>query len=246
MISAGRRGNDGDRSERVATSDSSGPGDEAVEGSWSPKRTRATSTKKDAKNGSGSTDPEVLAGEIEKTREELAETLDAIADRVSPKRVVDRTKTQAKADAQQAVATVKEASAHAAEVVKGKVATASASTKVKASAAAESVKSGVAQAKERVSGDDAVRSPLAPATSVEVGSAAPVSTAGALADATIVQTEPAGADAPAWTTLCFDRGHFTAYWYLCAVGRVEADDWERSGGDGTLQCRRRWIADSCV
>ena len=149
--------------------------------------------------GGGSPDPDQLAQDIERTREDLAVTLDAIADRVSPKRVVDRTKTQAKADAQQAVVTVKEASAHAAAVVKEKVAAASASTKVKAAAAAESVKSGVAQAKERVSGDDAVRSPLAPATSVEVGAAAPVSSTGALADAAVVQTEPAGADAPAWT-----------------------------------------------
>lgn len=121
----------------------------------------------------GAPDPDQLAQDIERTREDLAETFDAIADKVSPKRVVDRTKIQAKADAQQAVATVKEASAHAAEVVK-----------VKAAVAAESVKSGVASAKERISGD-------APA--------APVSSTGALADATIVQTEPAGADAPAWT-----------------------------------------------
>lgn len=189
----------------MANDSSKGPGDEAAEGSWSPRDRDASSTRthadkhdKDGK-GSGSPDPEQLVQDIERTREDLAETLDAIADRVSPKRVVDRTKTQAKADAQQAVATVKEASAHAAEVVKEKVATASASTKVKAAAAAESVKSGVAQAKERVSSDDAVRSPLSPATSVEVGAAAPVSSAGALADATVVQTEPAGADAPAWT-----------------------------------------------
>ncbi|MCY7366227.1 MAG: DUF3618 domain-containing protein [Frankiaceae bacterium] len=169
----------------MANDSSKGPGDEAVEGSWSPRR-GAASPRTDAGKG-GSPDPEQLAQDIERTREDLAETLDAIADKVSPKRVVDRTKTQAKADAQQAVATVKEASAHAAEVVK-----------VKAAAAAESVKSGVAQAKERVSGDDAVRSPLAPATSVEVGAAAPVSATGALADATVVQTEPARADPPAW------------------------------------------------
>ncbi|MCW2776365.1 MAG: hypothetical protein JWN17_90 [Frankiales bacterium] len=41
---------------------------------------------------STSKDPEVLAAEIEKTREDLAETLDAIADKVSPKRVAGRTK----------------------------------------------------------------------------------------------------------------------------------------------------------
>jgi hypothetical protein len=38
-----------------------------------------------------SNDPEELAEQIEKTREELAETLDAIADKVSPKRVASRT-----------------------------------------------------------------------------------------------------------------------------------------------------------
>jgi hypothetical protein len=41
---------------------------------------------------STSEDPEVLAEEIERTREDLSETLDAIADKVSPKRVADRTK----------------------------------------------------------------------------------------------------------------------------------------------------------
>lgn len=154
----------------------------------------------DSSKGTSAPDTQKLAEDIERTREGLAETLDAIADKVSPKRVMDRTKTQARADAQQAVATVKEASANAAEVVKVKVSAASASTKVMAASAAESVKSGVAQVKERVGGDDdPVRSPLSPATSVAVGSAAPVSSTGELADATTVLTEPAGADAPAWT-----------------------------------------------
>ena len=171
----------------MANDSNKGSGGEAVEGSWSPRRRGASSPGADAGKG-GPPDPEQLAQDIERTREDLAQTLDAIADKVSPRRVVDRTKTQAKADAQQAVATVKE-----------KVATAGASTRVKAAAAAESVKSGVAQAKERVGGDDAARSPLGPATSVELDAAAPVSSTGALADATVVQTEPAGADAPAWT-----------------------------------------------
>lgn len=39
-----------------------------------------------------SQDPEVLAAQIERTREDLAETLDAIAEKVSPKRVADRTR----------------------------------------------------------------------------------------------------------------------------------------------------------
>ena len=41
--------------------------------------------------GAGSKDPAQLAADIEKTREELAETLDAIAEKVSPKRVAKRT-----------------------------------------------------------------------------------------------------------------------------------------------------------
>ena len=58
-----------------------------------------------------SNDPEELAAEIERTREELAETFDAIADKVSPKRVAGRTKKKAgdavKAGAEQAAANVK-------------------------------------------------------------------------------------------------------------------------------------------
>lgn len=62
-------------------------------------------------NAVTSDDPEVLAAEIERTREELAETLDAIADKVSPKRVTARTKKKVgdavKDGAETATATVK-------------------------------------------------------------------------------------------------------------------------------------------
>ena len=189
MIDAGPR-HDGNRSERVANDDKSGPED--VEGSWSPKRPRSSSSKSGAAKG-GSPDPEVLAQEIEQTREELAETLDAIADKVSPKKVVGRTKKAAK-----------DGVADAVEAVKGT-----------AASAADSAKGGVAAVKEKVSGDSA---PAAPATSVAVGSASPLSddtvsipaaevpvepapTPGALADAAFTVTEPAGGETPYVSTL---------------------------------------------
>ena len=52
----------------------------------SPGRARASGESRVA-----SPDPATLVAEIERTREGLAETLDAIADKVSPKRVVKRT-----------------------------------------------------------------------------------------------------------------------------------------------------------
>jgi len=103
-----------------------------------------TSTKAgDSGSGSsgGSPDPDTLVQEIEQTREDLAETLDAIVDRVSPKRVIDRTKEQARSEAQDALQTVKESASSAAQTVKGK-----------AQIAAEAVKEQVASVKERVSG----------------------------------------------------------------------------------------------
>jgi hypothetical protein len=63
------------------------------------------------------TDPEQLAADIERTREELAETLDAIADKVSPKRVAKRT-TKKVTDA------VKDTAHDAASSVKGTAASA--------------------------------------------------------------------------------------------------------------------------
>lgn len=83
--------------------------------------------------GQPSDDPEVLASEIEKTREDLAETLDAIADKVSPKRVTQRTKKKvadtAKQGVHDAADSVKEKAAgageslkDAAEALKGKAA----------------------------------------------------------------------------------------------------------------------------
>lgn len=53
--------------------------------------------------------PEALAKDIEQTREDLAETLDAIAEKVSPKRVAKRTTKKAAASVRE---TAKDAAAH--------------------------------------------------------------------------------------------------------------------------------------
>lgn len=52
------------------------------------------------------TDPDALERDIERTRVELARTVDAIADRVSPRRVAERGVTKVKTNAEQLVATV--------------------------------------------------------------------------------------------------------------------------------------------
>ncbi|MFC4534348.1 DUF3618 domain-containing protein [Sphaerisporangium dianthi] len=54
------------------------------------------------------TDPEALEKEIERTRAELAFTVDAIVDRVSPKRVAERGVARVKANAGQLVATARD------------------------------------------------------------------------------------------------------------------------------------------
>ena len=176
----------------------------------------------------GTTDPDTLASDIEKTREELAETLDAIVDRVHPKKVVQRGKEQAKEGVQDAKVVAMETAATAAAVVKEKASTATEAVRQKAAAVKE----------KRSGGSDATRSPLSPATSVAVGSAGsagsagstsvgtaspgpsplpsntisvdvgdvppgePASTAGALADAADARStavEPVGSDLPAWS-----------------------------------------------
>jgi hypothetical protein len=73
----------------VASNDSSKPIDPADKG---PAARRGRTAAEERQQGVPSNDPEVLTAEIERTREELAETLDAIADKVSPKRVAGRTK----------------------------------------------------------------------------------------------------------------------------------------------------------
>lgn len=160
----------------MASNDKNGPDGEVVEGSWSPRRSKSSAAKTGKPEAGKSPDPEVLAGEIERTREELAETLDAIAEKVSPKRVAGRTKKKV-GDS------VKQGTHDAVESVKST-----------AGEAAEAVKGGVSAVKEKVGGDggdgDAPRGPLTPATSVEVDSATPLGA---------VPVEPAGAEAPAYT-----------------------------------------------
>lgn len=173
-----------------------GPADESVEGSWSPRRAKASPGRTaKAKAADPSPDPAVLASEIERTREELAETLDAIAEKVSPKKAAARTKKKV-AEA------VKEGVHDAADAVKGT-----------ASDATDAVKGGVASVKEMVAGTDAPpRGPLAPPASVEIGAATPLDapvplpgaevpvepapTPGALADAARIVTEPPGSETP--------------------------------------------------
>ena len=145
-------------------------------------------------------DPAVLAADIERTREELAGTIAAIADRVSPKLVAQRTRQR-----------VEESARETATKVEDRLRTGTA-------AAVEAAKAAADQVKERMSGQPAPERPqrtiavgsstrvrpaaqltgephvAASSTSERVGSAPnplpqdtvtiPVSSAGALADAT--------------------------------------------------------------
>lgn len=165
----------------MASNDKTGPED--VEGSWSPKRPRSTSTKAGA-GKAADPDPAVLAREIQQTREELAESLDAIVDRVSPKKVVDRTKQAAKDGAADAVEAVK----------------------ATASTAADTVKGGVAAVKDKVSGGaDPGQDAAVPPTSPGDGSPSPLPDATVSLPAGEVPFEPAPtpralADAPSTVT----------------------------------------------
>lgn len=160
----------------MATSDGSnriGPAD----GTDATVRRARTAAEQRESAGAGSPNPEVLAGEIERTREELAETLDAIADKVSPKRVVERTK-------QDVSQTVKDGAAEASASVKETAAEASAAL----SAGVASLKSSAQQAKETVQEKIAAHGTATP----------PAPTTGALADAAEVPVaEPALAVDPA-------------------------------------------------
>lgn len=123
-----------------------------------------------AKGGSDSPDPDELAADIGRTREELAETIDAIADKVSPKKVAQRTSDHLKEE-------VREGAQSASQNIKETASSAADSVKEGASSAADSVRAGVAAVKDKVAerrGDDEDASPLSPATSVELGSAVPV------------------------------------------------------------------------
>jgi len=170
--------------------------DDAVEGSWSPKRPRTAAGQR-AVAPPIATDPEVLAADIQRTREELAQTLDAIADRVSPKRVAKRVGDSVKESAGKAEEALKTGAAAAVETVKE---------------AAETVKEKVSPSPHAVTSTRLDDEPL-----VAVSSAAdpvvtapnplsqdtvsvPISSAGALADATPAPVlAPAGADLPPYS-----------------------------------------------
>lgn len=92
-----------------------------------------------------SQDPEVLAEGIEKTREELAQTLDAIADKVSPKKVAKRTSSHV-------TATVKEKAQQAVDLMSGKAHTAAGAVSEKTQQAREAVADGAHSARGAVSG----------------------------------------------------------------------------------------------
>jgi hypothetical protein len=118
-----------------------------------------------ASEHAGTTDTEVLARDIAQTREELSVTIDAIVDRVSPKKVVERGKQQAREGVQDAT-----------EIVKGHATTAAGVVREKALVASEVVKEKVAELKDKASGSsDGAPARLAPASSsVRLTSATPV------------------------------------------------------------------------
>ena len=89
--------------------------------------------------------PEVLAAEIERTREDLAQTLDAIADRVSPKRVADRTRK----NIAEAVAIAKERATVAVAGAKDKAAVVTADVKDRAAVVTADVTDQAADVKDR-------------------------------------------------------------------------------------------------
>jgi hypothetical protein len=127
----------------------------------------ATAAELRATEHAGTTDTEVLARDIAQTREELSVTIDAIVDRVSPKKVVERGKQQAREGVQDAT-----------EIVKGHATTAAGVVREKALVVSEVVQSKVAELKDKASGTSdstQVRSPLTPVASVRLGSATPVS-----------------------------------------------------------------------
>ena len=93
-------------------------------------------SKHSSSDGAAHDEAEVLAASIERTREDLAETVDAIADKVSPKRVAARTKSKVA----EKVETVKEQAAQKGAQLKEKSATATAAVKDSASSAVDSAK----------------------------------------------------------------------------------------------------------
>ncbi len=118
--------------------------DKSTGGAGRPNSPRAASS-------SGSQDPDVLAAEIERTREDLAETLDEIADRVSPKRVASRGKQKLSETVREKTAVAKEVVAEKTAVAKEVVAEKTAVAKEKAATAQAAVSEKAATAKGAVS-----------------------------------------------------------------------------------------------
>lgn len=151
------------------------------------RRPRTAAEQRAERSGTTSNDPEVLAAEIEKTREELAETLDAIADKVSPKRVASRTKKKVgdavKDGAEGAAATVKAGTSQLKEAVSAKAETATEAVKEKAAVAKDKVTpsggdEGLGEALEGVGQDPGAAAALAaptPAVTTPAGSPGPSS-----------------------------------------------------------------------
>lgn len=145
------------------------------------------------KGGGGPSDPDTLVREIEATREDLAVTLDAIADRVSPKRVAQRGQDRAKEFAAQAKVVLTEKAAIAGrvvsekaatvrEVVNDRTATAKEVVGEKAATAKVVMDDRTAAARGRVGGPGA-----APASSVAVAGSASGGTGGELPPTTGVE-----------------------------------------------------------
>lgn len=95
--------------------------DVADGGTTAARRRARTAAEQREERGTTSEDPQEIAAQIERTREELAETFDAIADKVSPKRVADRTKKKVadsvKDGAEKSAATVKAGAAQLLDAV---------------------------------------------------------------------------------------------------------------------------------
>lgn len=173
--------------------------DDAVEGSWSPRRPR-TAAEQRAESTPPAKDVETLASDIDKTREELAETLDAIVDKVSPKKVAKRTgqkvSDSVKETAAKAGDSLKVGAAAVAETAKG----AAESVKESAIAAKEGAAAQVAEVtgKSGSAQEPVAAAPFAPLA--EDAEALPVTSAGALADADPgVYVAPPGAEVPPYT-----------------------------------------------
>ena len=154
--------------------------DDAVEGSWSPKRPRTAAQQRAA--APTAKDPEVLAADIERTREELAQTLDAIADKVSPKRVARRT-------SKRLGESVKEGAGRAEEAFK-----------TGAAAAVETVRDAAETVKEKVapSPDPVPTTGLHEPVVVVSSSGSPVVTAPDLPSQDTVAVSSAGAELPTY------------------------------------------------